>query len=201
MLTTSPETSGQCEEGVLGKGIWMGNVCRFLYLWDTLGEMNYFFFLISVGGKHLRKLTLQYGEIPQLNFPGEITLYKEALEDKYWDPSKAGSGENHRQNHRCRSGRVRCPCSFKIPVHNAEGLSGGVETRGPAMSVRNTRSHNKPRISICINMYLRAEHRNRVCPKGWNTLRLFMLKLLSLANLECLCTSPSDYNIFHFNNN
>lgn len=40
MLTTSPETSGQCEQGVLGKGIRMGNVCRFLYLWDTLGEMN-----------------------------------------------------------------------------------------------------------------------------------------------------------------
>lgn len=87
-----------------------------------------FFFLISVGGKHLRKLTLQYGEIPQLNLPWKITLYKEALEDKYWDPSKAGSGENHRQNHRCRNGRVRCACSFKIPVHNAKGLSGGVET-------------------------------------------------------------------------
>lgn len=35
-----------------------------------------------MGGKHLRKLTLQYGEIPHLNLPWEITLYKEALEDE-----------------------------------------------------------------------------------------------------------------------
>lgn len=80
-----------------------------------------------MGGKHLRKLALHYGEIPQLNLPWEITVYKEALEDEYWVPSTAGSGENHRQNHRWRRGRVRCPCSFKIPVHSTEGLSGGVE--------------------------------------------------------------------------
>lgn len=47
-----------------------------------------------------------------------------------------------------------------------------------------------------INMYLRAEHGNRVCPRWWN-----MLKLLFLGNLKSLCKSTSDYNIFHFNNN
>lgn len=105
-----------------------------------------------MGGKLLRKLTLQYGEIPQLNLPREITLYKEALEEKYWDPSTAGARENHRENHRWKRGRVRCPCFFKIPVHYAEGLSGAVDLAG-SCDVRSTRSHHKPRISVCIESY------------------------------------------------
>lgn len=130
-------------------------------------------------------------------YPGKLFCMKRPWRNSSGLPAKAGSEENDK-NHKWRRAEQRS-LSSKIPVHSSEGLSGSAETVGPSDAWwgkhLQTTTHGSPFAWSLGNMSLRAEHRNGVCPKGWNILRLFILKLLSLGRLETLWKSSSDYNI------
>lgn len=204
MLTTSPETSGECEQGVPEKGIQMENVCRFLSLWDTLGEMNWFFSHLS--GRQASKevsITLWWDS------PVEFTLGNYCLQRGPW---RWVLGPQH--------GWIRRESQAEPKVEEGQGKMPLFLQDSCSQHRRTFRRCGKGEILRClwgthdhttnqgflfalslINMYLREEYGNRVCPRWWNMLRLFMLNLLFLGNLKSLCKSTSDYNIFHFNHN
>lgn len=182
----------------------MENVCRFLSLWDTLGEMNWFFSHLS--GRQASKevnITVWWDSLVEFTL-GNYSLQRGpgrwVLGSQHGWIRRESQAEPHVQEGQgkmplfLQNSRSQCRRTFRR-CGKGEVLRRLWETHD------HTTNQGFLFALSLINIYLRAEHGNRVCPKWWNMLRLFMLKLLFLGNLESLCKSPSDYNIFNFNKN